>query len=99
MKLNKIYNENCLLTMANMPGDFIDFTLTSPPYDDLRNYNGFEFEFENIVKELFRVTKKGGIVIWVIGDATKDGSETGTSFRQALYFIKCGFNLHDTMIY
>lgn len=99
MKLNTIYNENCLATMANMPNDFIDLTLTSPPYDDLRNYNGFQFEFEKIAQELYRVTKKGGIVIWVVGDATKNGSETGTSFRQALYFMECGFNLHDTMIY
>lgn len=81
MKLNTIYNENCLETMANMPSNFIDLTLTSPPYDDLRNYNGFQFEFEKIAQELYRVTKKGGLVVWVVGDATKNGSETGTSFK------------------
>lgn len=99
MELNKIYNENCLNTMSDMPDRFIDLTLTSPPYDDLRNYNGFDFEFKNIANELYRVTKNGGLVVWVVGDATKDGSETGTSFRQALHFMECGFNLHDTMIY
>jgi DNA modification methylase len=99
MELNKIYNENCLETMAKMPDNFIDLTVTSPPYDNLRNYNGYEFDFESIAKELYRVTKQGGVVVWVVGDATINGSETGTSFKQALFFKQIGFNLHDTMIY
>jgi site-specific DNA-methyltransferase (adenine-specific) len=99
MELNTIYNENCLQTMARMPDNFIDLTVTSPPYDNLRNYNGYLFDFENVAKELYRVTKPGGVVVWVVGDATVNGSETGTSFKQALYFMQCGFNLHDTMIY
>ena len=99
MELNKIYNESNLETMARMPDGFIDLTVTSPPYDNLRQYKGFSFPFEDIAKELFRVTKDGGVVVWVVGDATINGSETGTSFRQALYFMQCGFNLHDTMIY
>lgn len=77
----------------------IDLVVTSPPYDKLRNYNGYSFNFEGIVKELFRVIKEGGIIVWVVGDATINGSETGTSFRQALYFMEVGFNLHDTMIF
>jgi len=99
MELNKIYNENCLDTMLRMPDNFIDLTVTSPPYDNLRDYNGYSFPFEEIAKELFRVTKQGGVVVWIVGDATINGSETGTSFRQALYFKEIGFNLHDTMIY
>ena len=99
MKINKIYNENCLDTMAKMPNDFIDLTVTSPPYDNLRTYNGYSFDFESIAKELYRVTKQGGVVIWVVGDSTIKGSETGTSFKQALFFKEIGFNLHDTMIY
>jgi site-specific DNA-methyltransferase (adenine-specific) len=99
MEINKIYNENCLETMAKMPDNFIDLTVTSPPYDNLRTYNGYSFDFENVVKELFRVTKDGGVVVWVVGDATIKGSETGTSFKQALYFKEIGFNIHDTMIY
>lgn len=99
MELNKIYCENNLETMSRMPDNFIDLTVTSPPYDNLRNYNGYSFDFENVAKELFRVTKQGGVVVWVVGDATKDGSESGTSFKQALYFMECGFRLHDTMIY
>ncbi len=99
MEINKIYNENCLDTMARMPDGFIDLTVTSPPYDGLRDYNGYSFPFEDIAKELFRVTKQGGIVVWVVGDATENGTESGTSFKQALYFKECGFNLHDTMIY
>ena len=110
--LNKdtIYNENCLTTMSKMDSGSVDLVVTSPPYDDLRTYNehvggnktefnGYSFPFENIARELFRVTKKGGVVVWVVGDATNKGSETGTSFRQALYFKECGFDLYDTMIY
>ena len=99
MELNKIYNESNLDTMARMPDNFIDLTVTSPPYDNLRTYNGYCFDFENVAKELFRVTKQGGVVVWVVSDATINGSETGTSFKQALFFMQCGFNLYDTMIY
>jgi site-specific DNA-methyltransferase (adenine-specific) len=110
IEINRVYNEDCLLTMLKMKDETIDLTVTSPPYDNLRTYNnyikgksseynGYSFDFENIAKELYRVTKKGGVVVWVVGDGTENGSETGTSFRQALYFKEIGFNLHDTMIY
>ena len=99
MEFNKIYCENCLDTMANMPDNFIDLTVTSPPYDDLRTYNGYSFDFENVAKELFRVTKQGGVVVWVIGDETKNFCESMTSFKQAMYLKELGFNLLDTMIY
>jgi site-specific DNA-methyltransferase (adenine-specific) len=99
MELEKIYNEDCLTTKSKMQDEFIDFVITSPPYDDIRNYNGYNFEFEKIAKELFRILKIGGVVIWVVADATINGSETGTSFKQALYFKEIGFRLHDTMIY
>jgi site-specific DNA-methyltransferase (adenine-specific) len=69
MEINKIYNENNLETMARMPDNFVDLTLTSPPYDNLRNYNGYSFDFENVAKELFRITKEGGLVVWVVADA------------------------------
>jgi DNA modification methylase len=99
VEINKLYNENCLVTMKRMSDNFIDLTVTSPPYDNLRTYNGYSFDFEAVAKELYRVTKQGGVVVWVVGDATIKGSETGTSFRQALFFKEIGFNLHDTMIY
>jgi len=99
LELNKIYNENNLDTMKRMPDNFVDLTVTSPPYDNLREYKGYSFPFEDIAKELYRVTKQGGVVVWVVGDATINGSETGTSFKQALYFKEIGFNIHDTMIY
>ena len=99
MEINKIYNENCLETMSRMKDNFIDLTVTSPPYDNLRKYNGYSFDFESIAKELYRVTKEGGVVVWIVSDATIKGSETGTSFKQALKFIEVGFNLHDTMIF
>jgi len=85
--------------MSDIPDKSIDMVLTSPPYDNLRTYNGFSFDFENTAIELYRVVKDGGVVVWVVGDATIRGSETGTSFKQALYFKEVGFNLHDTMIY
>lgn len=99
MELSKIYCENCLDTMAKMPDNFVDLTVTSPPYDNLRDYKGYSFDFDSIAKELFRITKEGGVVVWVVGDAVIDGSESGTSFKQALFFKECGFRLHDTMIY
>jgi len=82
-----------------IPDNSIDLTVTSPPYDNLRAYNGYTFDFEAIAAQLWRVTKRGGVVVWVVSDATINGSETGTSFRQALYFMGLGFSLHDTMIY
>ena len=90
---------DCLDVMKSLPNESIDLTVTSPPYDNLRSYNGYSFNFESIAKELHRVTKNGGVVVWVVGDATVNGSETGTSFKQALYFKEIGFNLHDTMIW
>lgn len=97
--INKVIHSDCLKVMKSIPVNNIDMVLTSPPYDNLRTYNGYSFDFESIAKELYRVTKDGGVVVWVVGDATIKGSETGTSFRQALYFKEIGFNLHDTMIY
>lgn len=99
LEINKTHNMNCLDGMKLLPDNYIDLTVTSPPYDNLRNYNGYSFDFENIAKELYRVTKDGGVVVWVVADKTENGSESGTSFKQALYFISVGFNLHDTMIY
>jgi site-specific DNA-methyltransferase (adenine-specific) len=99
MKVNEIYQENCIDTLKMFERSFVDMVLTSPPYDDLRDYNGYNFLFESIVKELYRVLTVGGVIIWVIGDKTENGSETLTSFKQAIYFKEVGFNLHDTMIY
>lgn len=96
---NKILEGNCVEVMRKFDDNFIDLTLTSPPYDNLRTYKGFVFPFEEIAQQLYRITKEGGIVVWVVNDATIKGSETGTSFKQALYFNEIGFNLHDTMIF
>lgn len=97
--LNRIVQGDCLDVMRQIEGGCIDMVLTSPPYDNLRNYKGYLFPFEAIARELYRVIKDGGVVVWVVGDATLDGSETGTSFSQALYFKSIGFRLHDTMIF
>jgi site-specific DNA-methyltransferase (adenine-specific) len=99
MEINKVYQGDSAKLMKKLPNDFIDLTVTSPPYDNLRDYNGYSFDFETIAKELFRITKEGGVVVWVVGDAVINGSETGSSFKQALFFINCGFKLHDTMIW
>lgn len=90
---------DCVEGLKLIKPNSIDLTVTSPPYDNLRTYNGYCFDFESVAKELYRVTKLGGVVVWVVGDATVKGSETGTSFKQALYFKELGFNIHDTMIW
>ncbi len=97
--INRIYNIDCLQGMNQMPNDSIDLVVTSPPYDDLRFYNGYSFDFEGIATELFRIMKKGGVVVWIIGDRIKNGNKSLTSFRQALFFQEIGFNVHDVMIY
>lgn len=94
---------DCLERMKEIPDGSVDLTVTSPPYDNLRTYSGSlewcEDIWKSVISELFRVTKDGGVVVWVVGDATVKGSETGTSFKQALHFKEVGFNLHDTMIW
>ncbi len=101
----KLYNGDCLEGMDKLikEGVKVDLTVTSPPYDNLRNYNDTLNWNENIwrqvIETLFLITKEGGIVVWRVGDATVKGSETGTSFKQALYFKEIGFRLHDTMFY
>ena len=99
IKLNNIYRSDCIEFMKSMDENFVDLTVTSPPYDELRDYKGYSFDFENIAKQLFRVTKKGGVVVWVVGDKIKKGNKSLTSFKQALYFQQVGFNVHDVMIY
>lgn len=99
IELNKVHCSPAEIFMKGIPDGYVDLTVTSPPYDDLRSYKGYSFPFEDIANELYRITKKGGVVVWVVGDQTKNGCESGTSFRQALYFMSIGFKLHDTMIY
>ena len=97
--LGNIITGDAAILLVDLPDNSIDLTVTSPPYDNLRDYEGYTFGFDAIAAELFRVTKLGGVVVWVVGDATVNGSETGTSFRQALGFMGLGFRLYDTMIY
>lgn len=99
LPVGQIICSDCLEVMKDWDDNSIDLTVTSPPYDNLRDYKGYSFDFEGIAQQLYRVTKQGGVVVWIVGDATINGSETGTSFRQALYFKQLGFNIHDTMIY
>jgi len=103
MEINLMQGD-CLERMKEIPDGSVDLTVTSPPYDNLRSYNGNneqwgEHVWREVIRELHRVTASGGVVVWVVGDATIKGSETGTSFKQALWAMECGFNLHDTMIY
>jgi len=86
--------------LSTLPAECIDLVVTSPPYDDLRTYGGHSWDFEGVARELTRVLKPGGVIVWVVADATVDGSETLTSMRQAIHFKDvCGLNVHDTMIY
>jgi len=100
----RLMQGDCLERMKEIESGAIDLTVTSPPYDNLRTYNGNNEQWcadvwKGVIQELYRITKPGGVVVWVVGDATIKGSETGTSFKQALFFKECGFNLYDTMIY
>ena len=97
--MNKIFCESNIDTLRRLKDEYIDLVVTSPPYDELRQYNGFSFDLDVLSRELYRTLKKGGVIVWVVNDQVLKGSETGTSFRQALKFIEVGFNLHDTMIY
>jgi site-specific DNA-methyltransferase (adenine-specific) len=103
MEINNIYNLDCLTGLKQLDDNSINLTVTSPPYDNLRTYGDitdWNFDvFKPIAEELYRVTKPGGIVVWIVGDATVNGGETGSSFKQALYFQEIGFKIHDTMIY
>lgn len=99
IQLNSFYISDAVKFMQRMNEEIIDLTITSPPYSDMRKYNFYEFDHTTIIPELFRITKKGGVVVWVVADKTINGSESGVSFEQALFFKKSGFNLHDTMIY
>ena len=97
--MNTAYNMDCVEGMKELPDKCIDMTITSPPYDNLRTYNGFVFDYKKTLDELWRVTADGGVVCWVVADQTVDGSKTGTSFKQALYAKEIGFNIHDVMIW
>lgn len=99
LELNKIYCMDNVQGMKQLDNESVDLVVTSPPYDNLRNYNGFSFDLDGMITELLRIVKIGGVIVWIVNDATINGSETGTSFRQALYFMEVGFKLHDTMIY
>ena len=103
MKNVEIFCGDCVSVMSTFDANIVDLTVTSPPYDTLRNYQGsleWNYDiFKNVAQELYRITANGGIVVWVVGDATFKGSETGSSFKQALYFKEVGFNLLDTMIW
>ena len=99
-ELDKIHCGDSAVMLARLPDECIDLTVTSPPYDNLRTYNGYSFDFEAIARQLYRVTKPGGVVVWVVADETTNGSESVTSCKQKIFFREqCGFYIHDTMIY
>jgi site-specific DNA-methyltransferase (adenine-specific) len=98
--IGRVMHADALDLLRSLPDACVDMILTSPPYDNLRTYNGYSFDFERIAHESYRVLKSGGVLVWVVGDATIDGCETLTSMRQALYFVdECGFKMNDTMIW
>ena len=96
---NEIFTGDNVAVLQTWPDACIDLVVTSPPYDDLRTYGGHSWDFVRLAGELTRVLKPGGVIVWVVADATVNGSETGTSMRQALHFMELGLNLHDTMIW
>lgn len=99
-EVNQVYCCDALTLLKGMPDESVDLVVTSPPYDNLRTYNGYSFDFEGIAQESYRVLKQGGVLAWVVGDAFVNGSLTLTSFRQALYFVDCaGFNMHQRIVW
>lgn len=96
-------NSDVEMMMDSLSDNYVDLVVTSPPYDSLRKYHGDgEWNLDKckkIINKLYRVVKPGGVVVWVVGDQTQKGSETGTSFKQALAFLETGFQLNDTMIW
>ena len=98
IKVDQFYVADCVEFMRQVETNYIDLTVTSPPYDDLRDYRGYSFPFEEIASELFRITKEGGVVVWVVGDKI-NGGKSLTSFRQGIFFQEIGFSAHDVMIY
>jgi len=99
IRINTLYQEDCKITMSRMNDNLIDLTITSPPYDNLRDYHRYVFDFEGIAKELFRVTKQGGVVVWVVDDSIINKSKSLSSFKQCIYFKEIGFTIHDVMIW
>lgn len=99
-QLNTVHHCRAEALLSALDSNSIDLAVTSPPYDQLRSYNGFSWNFEYIAQQTYRVLKPGGVLVWVVGDAVMDGSESLTSMKQAIHFVECaGFRLHDTMIY
>lgn len=95
-----LYHGDNVSVMREMESESVDLVVTSPPYDNLRVYGGHGWNFADVAQELTRLLKPGGVIVWVVADATIDGSETLTSMRQAIHFKDvCGLNVHDTMIY
>jgi site-specific DNA-methyltransferase (adenine-specific) len=97
--MNKIVHGNCAEELNKLEDGSVDAFITSPPYDELRDYNGYSFPFEEIATQMYKKLAKGGVIVWVVGDSVLKGSETGSSFRQAIFFQELGLNIHDTMIY
>jgi len=97
--VNSIVLGNCIDELNKLDDESVDAFITSPPYDNLRDYNGYSFPFEDIARVMYQKLAKGGVIVWVVGDAVLKGSETGSSFRQAIFFQELGLNIHDTMIY
>ena len=95
--INKVYLGDSEIILKTLPDNYIDLVITSPPYDNLRSYNGIgdtwnHSKFQEIANELKRVLKDGGVIVWIVNDKTEKGSETGTSFKQALYFQEIGYS-------
>lgn len=100
---NTIIEGDSSLILKEFPRESIDLVVTSPPYDNLRDYTGespWSFDcFQRIARQLYRVMKPGGVVVWVVGDAIDNGGKTLTSYRQALFFQSIGFKMFDVIIY
>ena len=96
---NSIVLGDCVEGMRSLPPDLVPCTVASPPYGALRHYHGnHQFDFEAAAAELWRITRPGGVVCWVVREEVVDGSESGEASEQRLFFRDLGFRLHQTIV-
>lgn len=99
-ELNEIYCIDCVEGMKKIPDNSVDIVVTSPPYDGIRDYNGFNFDLHETGRGLIRILKEGGIVAMVIQDQTKNFGKTLTSFKTIIDWCdNIGFKLFECVIY
>ncbi len=93
MKLNKIYNGDCLKVMRTFPDNSIDTIITDPPYG--LSFMGKKWDYDvpkvELWQEALRVLKPGGTLLSFGGSRTYH--------RMACAVEDAGFILKDCMLW